>query len=86
MEMCHSPDLMQSCGCMQVAYLEQLVAQNTGGLKYMQAPTLHTGLPAVPLPSPQTDPTLKCTPPGESPLVVDAEQKGITHLVGPQCV
>ena len=29
-------------------YLEQLVAQNTGGSRYMQAPTLHTGLPAVP--------------------------------------
>lgn len=61
-------DLKVKCGCAQVAYLEQLVAHNTGGSRYMQAPTLHTGLPAVPLPSPQTDPTLKGTPPGESPL------------------
>jgi len=53
--------------CLQVVYLEYLVAQSTAGSEYMQASRLHTGLPAVPLPSPQKDPAppSPSTPPGK---------------------
>ena len=43
----------------QVAYLEQLVAQSTEESRYMQAPMLHTGLPVAPLPSPQIHPEFR---------------------------
>ena len=47
---------------MQVAYLEQLVADSRGGSSRLRAPGLPTGLPTVPLPTPQTDPDSKILP------------------------
>ena len=45
--------------CLQVAYLEHLVADGRGGSSRLRAPGLPTGLPTVPLPTPQTDPDSK---------------------------